>query len=163
MRRRPSRRSHRRFHPLLAVAALAAAPGCAELTAIGHVSDRETSSTISNVDIQASKDGKTWKSLGKTDGSGAYWILKAWIPEAARIKLARRGYYALEMSESDFTGSRSHLLTPTGQVSDPFDPAYEQSRRGDAWTDDSGEPVDSGRGSTANEGGAERPPPGWER
>lgn len=95
--------------------------GCAEVVAIGHVSDRDTSSTVNDVAVSASTDGRTWKPLGTTDPGGEYWILKSQIPSNARIRLAKRGYQPLEMADEEFLGSRSHLLTPAGTSgADPF-------------------------------------------
>lgn len=95
--------------------------GCAEVVAIGHVSDRDTSSTVNDVAVSASTDGRTWKQLGTTDPGGEYWILKSQIPSNARIRLAKRGYQPLEMADEEFLGSRSHLLTPAGTSgADPF-------------------------------------------
>ncbi|MCK6485721.1 MAG: hypothetical protein HUU22_19285 [Phycisphaerae bacterium] len=95
--------------------------GCAEMVAEGHISDRDTSSPVQNVEVLASRDGQAWKKLGTTDGRGAFWILKSTIPANSKIRLKKSGYYPLDMNDSEFVNSRSHLITPTGQASDPFD------------------------------------------
>jgi len=96
--------------------------GCAEMVAIGSISDRESSGTVNDVTIQASTDGKNWKKLGTTDGGGEYWILKSEIPANSQLRLTKRGYHPLKLSDQEFLASRSHLMAPTGTASaDPFD------------------------------------------
>lgn len=113
---------------LLLVAGLSG--GCAEMVAEGHISDRDTSSPVQNVEVLASRDGQAWKKLGTTDGRGAFWILKSTIPSNSKIRLKKAGYFPLDMTDSDFVNSRSHLITPTGQASDPFDASTRVGEEG---------------------------------
>lgn len=109
---------------LLIVSLFACLPlsgGCSELTAEGHISDRETSAPVPDVEILQSKSGSEWRRLGRTDGRGAYWILKSEIKGGGRIRFKKPGYYPLDLVDSEFLGSRSHLITPTGRAPDAKD------------------------------------------
>lgn len=112
---------------LIGMLNLAAAGGCAELVADGHISDRESSAPIPAVEIQQSAGGESWHKLGETDGRGYFWILKSQVTAGATIKFRKAGYYPLTMRDNEFLASKSHLMTPTGEA--PEGAVEEEARR----------------------------------
>jgi hypothetical protein len=105
-------------------AMMMAVGGCSELVVEGRISDRETGSTIPDVEVLASASADNWKTLGHTDGRGAYWILKSKL-QHGQIQFRKPGYFPAVMRESDFLGSGSHLMTPTGEGTDSLAPKLE--------------------------------------
>lgn len=118
---------HSRVRRLTAATAFALALicGCSELVHEGHVSDSHTSSPIPDVEVLRATSGGPWTRIGRTDGRGAWWILKSEIKGGSRIRLSKPGYHHHNMTDGDFLGSRSHLMTPTSDALDAMDAAND--------------------------------------
>lgn len=112
--------------PLLVLPCLVG--GCAEFVAEGHISDRETSAPVPDVEVLQSTRGDAWRQLGRTDGRGAYWVMKSKVIAGSRIRFKKPGYYPLDMLDNEFITGSSFLITPTGrgpEGNDAAEPADE--------------------------------------
>ncbi len=90
---------------------------CQELVHMGQLSDRESAFAISNAIIRQQQEDGSWKSLGKTDGNGRWWIMKDEIAAGGMIWISKPGYHPLSMYESDFLQENSLLMITTGRMS----------------------------------------------
>lgn len=124
-------RFHRRKSGVAAFAAtlLVGAAGCSEFSHFGQISNRQTSAPVNDVRIEQRQPDGRWKSIGRTDGKGAWNIFKHEIHGSGLIRLSKPGFAPMVMEESDFLSQNVILLQPAGDhgigddgVDDPFAP-----------------------------------------
>lgn len=103
-----------RLYAILLAAGLMS--GCTELNHWGHVSDREQSYAVNNVEISQQQPDGQWKKLGVSDGKGRWDIMKHTISGGGKIRLRKPGYETLIMNESDFLQQHVILMQATGDA-----------------------------------------------
>ena len=87
---------------------------CTEFVHWGHISDRENSWGINAVEIAQKQASGGWKVIGSSDGHGRWEVYKNRIKGGGTIRVSKRGYYAVEMSEAEFLQKHVILLQSTG-------------------------------------------------
>lgn len=98
---------------LFVAGALSLAPGCTEFSHFGQVSNRMTSAPVNDVKMEQQKSDGKWKTIGYSDGKGAWNILKMQVSGGGPVRLTKPGYAPLVMDESEFLSQNVILLTPT--------------------------------------------------
>lgn len=110
---------------LIAIATcLGLTTGCVEFSHFGQISNRESSASVNDVKIEQQQDGGGWKTIGRTDGKGAWNIFKAQIQPGKRIRLSKPEYETMVLEENDFLSQNVILMTPTNEM----DPGGEYLR-----------------------------------
>jgi hypothetical protein len=87
---------------------------CVEFVHWGHISDRENSWGINDVEIAQKQPSGSWKIIGRSDGKGRWEVYKNKIKGGGMVRISKRGYYAIEMSEAEFLQKHMILMQSTG-------------------------------------------------
>ncbi len=99
---------------LVVAAILTLSGGCAEFVHWGHISDKEGTWGINDVAISQKQDDGSWKRIGGTDGKGRWEVFKQKIKGGGAVRLRKRGYYTITMSEAEFLQRHMILMSATG-------------------------------------------------
>lgn len=86
---------------------------CTEFVHWGHISDRENSWGINAVEIAQKQPEGNWKVIGSSDGKGRWEVYKNRIEGGGKIRVSKRGYYTIEMSEAEFLQKHVILMQAT--------------------------------------------------
>ncbi len=87
---------------------------CVEFVHWGHISDRENSWGINDVEIAQKQASGGWKVLSRSDGKGRWEVYKNRIKGGGSVRISKRGYYTIEMSEAEFLQKHMVLMHATG-------------------------------------------------
>lgn len=74
-----------------------------------------TSAPVNDVRIEQQQSDGVWKTIGHSDGKGAWNIFKAQIKGGGRVRLSKPGYATIVMDESDFLSQNVIMMAPTSQ------------------------------------------------
>ena len=103
---------------LVFVLLLAAIPAtqlaCVEFVHWGHISDRENTWGINGVQIEQKQPDGSWRKIGETDGKGRWEVFKKDVHGGGTIRVSKRGYYTIEMTEAEFMQKNMILMQETG-------------------------------------------------
>jgi len=92
----------------------AASLACTEFVHWGHISDRENSWGINGVEIAQKQDDGSWKVIGSSDGHGRWEVFKDRIKGGGTIRVSKKGYYSVEMTEAEFLQKHVILMQESG-------------------------------------------------
>jgi len=115
---RGARTYHRRWAAwllvvLFGVIGLTLTTGCTEFSHFGHINDLYGNS-IHAVEIhQQGSDGE-WRFVAHSDGKGKMNIFKSKFSGGGKVRLRKRGYRTILMSESRFFKSPMIIMPETG-------------------------------------------------
>lgn len=97
---------------VLGAGLMVAVSGCTEFSHFGQVSNRMTSAPVNDVKIEQQQEDGSWKTIGYSDGKGAWNIFKMQISGGGRVRMTKAGYAPHVMDESDFLSQHVILMTP---------------------------------------------------
>lgn len=86
--------------------------GCAEFVHEGQVNDRLHAHSVNDVKVEQLRPDGTWKTLGRTDGRGMWWILKSKVSGGGKIRFSKPGYAPFIVPESEFLETTTFLIQP---------------------------------------------------
>ncbi len=96
---------------LFAVALLIVLPvGCTEFVHWGHVSDRDNTWGVGNVEIAQQQSDGGWRVIGGSDGKGRYEVFKSRVEGGGKIRMRKTGYYDVVMEEAEFLQTHQVLM-----------------------------------------------------
>lgn len=105
----PSRRFITRG--LFAIVLLMVLPvGCTEFVHWGHVSDRDNTWGVGNVEIAQQQAEGGWRVIGGSDGKGRYEVFKSRVGGGGKIRMRKTGYYDVVMEEAEFLQTHQVLM-----------------------------------------------------
>ncbi len=87
--------------------------GCTEFSHFGGISDQDGNS-IHGVEIHQQGAESEWRLVGHSDGKGNLNIFKSKFSGGGKVRLRKRGYRTILMSESRFFKSPMIIMPETG-------------------------------------------------
>jgi hypothetical protein len=98
---------------LFGVIGLTLTTGCTEFSHFGHINDLDGNS-IHSVEIHQQGSEGEWRLVGRSDGKGKMNIFKSKFSGGGKVRLRKRGYRTILMSESRFFKSPMIIMPETG-------------------------------------------------